>query len=173
MAHQLTYRPRERILSGVVGGRSFRLQTLRHPGGLEMNAWLEAAQAGQMAPPRVTPWIKAQEIRPGAGSAGLPAKTLKVADNTQLDVYEYPGDFAVKKPGEAEVGRAAGASSHRHRHRVVWVKSTIKAGFPGGGFHIHGQPPCGDSLCIVVAQEWDSLFNALKAARQVSFVVEL
>ena len=174
MIHHLTYRPRAGLLFGTVAGRSFRLQTVRQQAGLEMNPWLEAAQAGQMAPPRVTPWIKTQEIRSGSTAAGLPGKALTVADNAELEIYDYPGAYAVKKPGEAEVSRAAGWSSrHRHHHRVVWVKLTSKAGFPGGGFHIHGAPACGDPRCVVVAQDWDSLFHALKAARQASIFVEL
>ena len=45
-------------------------------------------------------------------------------------------------------------------------KLTIKTGFPGGGFCLHGPPPCGNPRCIVIVQDWDSLFQALKTARQ-------
>lgn len=174
MNAQLTYNPRAAVLSGVVAGRSFRLQTLRHQAGLEMNAWLEAAQAGQMAPPRVTPWLKAQEIRPGSSSAGMPGKTLKLADDAQLEVYDYPGAFAAKKPGEADPRAAGGAvPEHRNHGRVVWVKLKRQTGFPGGGFHIHGPPLCGNPHCIVVAQNWDSLLSALTTTRQTTIVVEL
>ncbi len=174
MNARLTYHPRDAVLSGIVDGRSFRLQTLRPLGGPEMNPWLEAAQAGQMAPPPVTPWIKAQEIRSGSSSAGLPGKTLKLAENAQLEVYDYPGAFAVKKPGEADPRTAAGIlPEHRHHSRVVWVKFQLKRGFPGDGVHIHGPPSCGNPRCIVIAQNWDSLFNSLKAARQVAIDVAI
>jgi hypothetical protein len=174
MNAQLTYSPRTAVLSGVVAGRSFRLQTLRHPSNLEMNSWLEAAQSGQMAPPRVTPWIKAQEIRPGSGSAGLPGKTLTLAENAQLEVYDYPGAFSAKKAGEADPRAAGGAvPEHRHPGGVVWVKLKRQTAFPGDGFHIHGPPHCGNPRCIVVAQNWESLLSAFKTTRQTTIVVEI
>lgn len=159
MTAQLTYCPRTAILSGVVAGKSFRLQTLRHPSNLEMNSWLEAAQAGQMAPPRITPWIKSQEIRPGSHSAGLPGTTLKLSEDAQVEVYDHPARGTVPQ--------------HRHPGGVVWIKLKSQTGFPGNGFQIHGPPHCGNPHCIAVAQNWDSLLSAFKTTRQTTIVVEI
>jgi hypothetical protein len=155
MGPHLTYRPREGVVFGVVAGRSIRLTTLQN----------QAAE-------RIHEWKKLQEIHPSR-TAGALGHKLTVAESSALEIYDYPGIYAQRFDG-VDPGRAAGASSnHRQHARVVWVKFTIRTPFPGGGFHLHGPPACGNPRCIVIAREWDSLFNALKATRQVSIVVEL
>jgi hypothetical protein len=155
MGPHLTYRPREGVVFGDVAGRSIRLTTLQN----------QAAE-------RIHEWKKVQEIHP-ARTAGALGHKLTVAESTALEIYDYPGEYAQRFDGVGPGRADGGSSNHRQHARVVWVKFTIKTPFPGGGFHVHGPPPCGNSRCIVIAHEWDSLFNALKAARQVSIVVEL
>ncbi|MGH8223801.1 MAG: hypothetical protein ACREQZ_12595 [Woeseiaceae bacterium] len=156
MSPHLTYRPREGVVFGVVAGKSIRLATLRTQAGMNIDSW-----------------EKVQELRPGAAPAGAIGHRLTVAENAALEIYDYPGEYAQRFDGVSPGGTAGGSANHRHHGRVVWVKLTIKTRFPGGGFYLHGPAPCGNPRCIVIAQDWDSLFRALKATRQVSIVVEL
>jgi hypothetical protein len=153
MGPHLIYRPRETVVFGTVAGRSIRLTTL--PG----------AAAG-----KPTLWDHPFEItRKHLDVPGAVGPRLTIAENSALEIFDYPGEYAQRFDGVNK----GGSANHRLHGRVVWVKSTPKTGFPGGGFCLHGPPPCGNPRCIVIAQQWDSLFNALKAARQVSIVVEL
>lgn len=156
MISHLTYRPREGIVFGTVAGRAIRLATLRNHAGQDIAAWRQAA--GSVAP-RVTDWPKTQELRSGAVPAGAVRHRLTVAENAALEVYDYPGAYAQRFDGVDPDG----AARHRHHHRVVWVK----------GLHFHGPPGCGSPRCLVIGQDWDSLFQALKIAGQLSIVVEL
>jgi hypothetical protein len=97
-----------------------------------------------------------------------PGQRLTIATSAALEIYDWPGEYAQRFDGVDKGGGTGGSANHRHHARVVWVKSAVRQGFP-----IHGPPACGDSRCIVVVQQWDSLFNALKQARQVSIRVEL
>jgi hypothetical protein len=153
MTSHLTYRPREGIVFGFVAGKAVRAQTLRTQAATDAGAWRAAARPGETA--HVTPWDHQYEFRPGKWT---------VAQGAALEVYDYPGYYAQRFDG-VDPG---GAAKHRQHARVVWVKLGLRQGFP-----IHGPPACGDPRCIVIAQEWDSLFNALRAARQISIVVEL
>ena len=121
--------------------------------------------------PNVTNWPKVQELRTGV-SAGAVGHRLTVAENAELEIYDYPGEHAQRFDGIRPGREASGSANHPHHGRVVWVKLAIKTGSPGGGFCIHGPPPCGNPRCIVIVQDWDSLFQALKTARQLSLVVE-
>jgi hypothetical protein len=170
MNPQLTYRPRDGVVFGVVAGKAIRLATLRNQASLDIEAWREAARSGESAAPRVTPWLEVQEIRPGGAPAGALGHRLTVAENAALEVYDYPGEYAQRFDG---VGPGGGAPNHRLHGRVVWVKLPIRTRFPGGGVYLHGRPACGNPRCIVIAQQWDPLFDALKATRQLSIVVEL
>jgi hypothetical protein len=165
---RLTYRPREGIVFGVVGGRSIRLATLRNQAAMDMGAWRAVARSGETVTPRVTSWDKVQEFPPGVPAAGALGHRLTVAENAALEIYDYPGEYAQRFDGVNPGGASGGSSNHRHHARVVWVKLALRQGFP-----IHGPPACGDPRCIVITQEWDALFNVLKATRQVSIVVEL
>lgn len=161
----LTYQPREGIVFGVVAGKAIRLTTLRNQAGMAMQAWRQVARTGRTVEPRLTPWEKAQELPSRGVPAAATVRTLTVAENAALESYDYPGEYAQRFDGVTPGG---GQSSHRHHARVIWVKLAVRQGFP-----IHGLPACGDSRCMVVVEGWDSLFNALKATRQVSIVVEL
>ena len=167
----LTYRPREGVVFGTVAGQAIQLATLRNHAGME--AWRQAARSSGPVAPDVTDWPKKQEIRTGAVRAGTVEHRLAVAENAALEIYDYPGAYAQRFDGVGPGGAAAGSTSHRHHGRVVWVKLTIKTRFPDGGVCLHGPPPCGNPRCIVIVQDWDWLFHALKTARQVSMVVEL
>jgi hypothetical protein len=173
MNPQLTYRPRDGVVFGVVAGKAIRLATLRNQASLDVEAWREAARSGESAAPRVTPWLKVQEIRPGGAPAGALGHRLRVAENAALEVYDYPGEYAQRFDGVGPGGAGGGVPNHRHHGRVVSVKLPIRTRFPGGGLYLHGPPPCGNPRCIVIAQQWDPLFDALKATRQLSIVVEL
>jgi hypothetical protein len=168
MSPHLTYRPRDGVVFGVVAGKAIRLATLRSQVVMNIEAWREVARSGETAVPRVTPWPKVQEVRPGRAAAGALGQKLTVAENAALEIYDYPGEYAQRFDGVNPGGASGGSSNHRHHARVVWVKLALRQGFP-----IHGPTACGDPRCIVITQEWDALFNALKATRQVSIVVEL
>ncbi len=177
MGPHLTYRPREGVVVGVVAGKSFRLTTLRNQAGAP-TLWDHAFESpdrhfvGALGPrrtaaaPRVVPWEKVQEIRSGA-SAGAVGHKLTVAENAALEIYDWPGEYAQRFDGVKPGGAAGRSPNHRHPGSAVFVKQ------PGGGFHLHGPPSCGNPRCIIIVQDWDSLFRALKATRQVSIVVEL
>jgi hypothetical protein len=172
ISSHLIYRPREGAVFGTVAGKSIRLVTLRSQAGMDMEAWRQAARSGGTVASNVTDWPKMQEIPTGV-PAGAVRHRLTVAENAALEIYDYPGAYAQRFDGVGPGRTAGGSASHPHHGRVVWVKSPVKTGFPGGGFCIHGQPPCSNPRCIVIVQDWDSLFQALKTARQVSIVVEL
>ena len=135
---------------------------------MQMETWRQAVQS---AATRVTGWPKLQEIRTGV-PAGPVQHSLTVAENAALEIYDYPGAHAQRFDG-VDPGGAAGGSNHPHHVRVVWVKLAPGTRFPGGGFHLHGPPPCGNPGCIVIGQDWESLFQALKTAGRVSIGVEL
>lgn len=153
MSSRLTYRPRDGVLSGIVGGKSFRLQTHREQAGPSMWAWHEAARFGQMP-------------RPGSAPKAPAGTRLTVAENAPLEIYDWPGAYAGRFDG---VDRGGGKADglHAHRGSLVHVKAQ------GGGLCLHGPPPCGNPRCILVAQGWEPLFSALRAVRQVSIVVEM
>jgi hypothetical protein len=167
MISHLTYRPREGMLFGTVAGRTIRLATLRNQPALEMETWRQAAQSGT----GVTGWPKLQEIRTGK-TAGPVEHSLTVGQGAALEVYDYPGAYAQRFDGVDGRGGAGGSNHPQHR-RVVWVTLGSRTRFPGGGFHLHGPPPCGNPRCIVIGQDWESLFHALKAAGRLSVAVEL
>jgi hypothetical protein len=173
MSAHLTYRPREGAIFGVVAGKSIRLATLRSQAGVDMETWRHAARSSATVPANVTDWTKGQEFRAGKWGAGAIGNKLTVAENAALEIYDYPGAYAQRFDGVDPGHGADGSANHRHQGRVVWVKPKFQAGFPRGGFHIHGPPPCANPRCIVILQDWDSLFQALKGARQISLVVEL
>ena len=164
MNSHLTYRPRDGIVFGVVGGRPIRAATLRNPVAMHAGAWRDYARPGASAPPRVTPWEKVQELRSGKLQSAVEHR-LTVADHSALEIYDYPGEYAQRFDG---VDKGGEASRHRQHARVVWVKSSLRRGFA-----IHGSPACGDPRCLVVLQGWHSLFAALETTRQVSIVVEV
>jgi hypothetical protein len=172
MISHLTYRPREGIVFGTVAGQATRLATLRNQAGMDMEAWRQAAQSAGTAP-HVMEWPKTQELRSGSVPAGAVQHRLRVAENAALEIYDYPGTYAQRFDGVDPGGGAGGSANHPHHRRVVWVKLALKAGFPGGGFCLHGPPPCGRPRCIVIVQDWDSLFHALKTASRVSIDIEL
>ena len=160
MGPHLTYRPREGVVFGVLAGKPIRLATLRNQAGMDLEAWRGAARSGP-----VTTWEKVQELRSGS-TAGALGHRLTVAANTALEIYDYPGEYAQRFDGVRPGGAAGGLPNHRHRGSAVFVKQI-------GGFYLHGPPSCGNPRCIVVLQDWDSLFRALKTTRQVSIVVEV
>jgi hypothetical protein len=170
MSAHLTYRPREGAVFGMVGGKLIRLATLRSQAGLDVETWRQAVQSSGTA---VTDWNKSQEFRVGKWGTGAIGDRLTVAENTALEIYDYPGEYAQRFDGVDRGGRADGSANHKHHRRVVSVKPTLTAGLSRGGFHIHGPPPCGNPRCIVILQDWESLFQALKTARQISLIVEL
>jgi hypothetical protein len=167
MISHLTYRPREGILFGTVAGRAVWLATLRNQPALAMDTWRQAAHSAD----RVIGWPKLQEIRTGM-PAGPVQHRLTVAENAALEIYDYPGAYAQRFDG-VDPGGGSGGSNHPHHGRVVSVKLDTRTRFPGGGFHFHGPPPCGNPRCIVIGQDWELLFQALKATGRVSIAVEL
>jgi hypothetical protein len=173
MNSHLTYRPRDGVVFGVVAGKAIQLATLRSQVVVNIEAWREAARSGETVVPRVTPWLKVQEVRPGRAPAGALGQKLTVAENAALEIYDHPGEYAQRFDGVDPGGAAGGAANHWHHARVVWVKLPMRMRFAGGGLSLHGPPACGNARCIVIAQEWDPLFNALRATRQLSLVVEL
>ena len=174
MGAHLTYRPREGVVFGIVAGKSIRLTTLQNQGAdihdwgkaQELRAGVPGAAAGKPTLWDHTFEITHKHLDVPAGALG---PRLTIAENSALEIFEYPGEYAQRFDGVDK----GGSANHRRHGRVVRVKSTPKASFPGGGFCLHGPPHCGNPRCIVVAQQWESLFNALKTARQVSIVVEL
>lgn len=164
MRAQLSYRPRDGIVSGFVAGRLIRLPTQRHD-------------------TRITTWEKTQEVRSGkvtlwdhtfeiphkhldASPARWAGNKLTVVENGTLDIYDWPGEYAQRFDGVDKPSGSSGALLHHEHHgRLVHVRE--------GGFCLHGMPPCGNPRCIVVVGDWEVLFTALKQTRQVTIVVEL
>ena len=150
MDARLTYDPRNGVLAGDVAGRAFRVRTLCDPASAA--AWSQAARAQSQRP----------HARHGVGNA------LAVAESALMEIYDYPGEYAQRFDGvnkgkdEKSKPRLPG-----HRGASVFVPA------PGGGFHIHGLPTSTDRRAIVVVEQWDALFRALKSARQVSVFVAL
>jgi hypothetical protein len=170
MGAHLIYRPREGVVFGTVAGRSIRLATLRNQAVMDIAAWRQSSGTGA---DRITDWTKVQELRTGRATSGAPAERLKVAEHATLEIYDFPGRYAQRFDGVDKGGTAGGRSGHGQHARVIWVKTRIKSGFPSGGVCLHGPPPCGNPRCIVIAQGWDSLFQALKTVGQLSLFVEL
>ena len=170
MGAHLIYRPREGVVLGTVSGKSIRLATLRNQPGMDIAAWRQAAGTGA---PHITDWSKVQELRTGGAAAGAPGKRLTVAENATFEVYDFPGRFAQRFDGIDKGGAAGGPANHRHHARVIWIKIRTRSGFPSDGVCLHGPPPCGNPRCIVITQDWDSLFQALKTMGQLSISVEL
>lgn len=169
MGPHLTYRPREGRVFGNVAGTPVLLMTMRNQSDMNVEAWRQAAGA---ASSDVRDWPKMQELRSGKASASPLGKRLTVVENAPLDIYEFPGAYAQRFDGVDKGGADSGAASHPRHSRVIWIKMKAKTGFPDDGFCLHGPPACGNPRCIVILQDWDSVFQALKTARQVSFVVE-
>ena len=172
MRAQLSYRPREGIVSGVVAGRLVRLPTQRDQA--RITAW-EKQQ--ELRSGKVTLWDHVFEsphphverAKPLAGTspAGPVGPKLTVVENATLEIYDWPGEYAQRLDGVHKGGGSDGAlPNHRHRGSAVYVKER-------GGFCIHGMPPCGNPRCIVVMHDWDFLFKALKQTRRLTIVVEL
>jgi len=159
MNSHLTFRPREGVVFGVVDGKVFRLTTIRTDANL--SAWEGAAR-------RVETTAAGPSI-PRAVPVGAAGHRLTIGENSLLEVYDYPGGFAQRFDGIDK----GGASHQQHRGRVVWVKLQQRQGFPSGGFHMHGPPPCGNPNCIVMTYDSNALFEALSATRQITIVVEL
>ncbi len=155
MSAHLTYRARDGIVSGVVAGKPIRLSTVGHPGIARFHGW-----------------DKVQEIPSGVAVGAIRHK-LTIAENAPLETYDWPGAYAQRFDGDDKVGARGMSPDHRRHGRVIWIKAKMKTGLPASGVCLHGPPRCGDPRCIVIAEGWDGLFDALKAARQVSFVVEL
>lgn len=150
MDARLTYDPRNGVLAGDVAGRAFRVRTLPDPASAA--AWSQVARAqGQR-----------HQARHGVGNA------LAVAESALLEVYDYPGEYAQRfdSPNDGKDPKNEGRLPG-HRGSSVFVPAS------GGGFHIHGLPASADRRAIVVVEQWDALFRALKSARQVSIFVAL
>ena len=166
MSAQLTYSPRAGTISGVVDGRAVRLPT--HRDHARISAW-EKVQ--ELRPGKVTLWDHTferphQHIVPGSAPTGPAGRRLKVVvENAKLEVFDYPGSYAQRFDGDDKVRSMQ--PGHRHRGSAVFVKE------PSGGFYLHGSPPCDNPRCIVIVQDWDSLYRALRGTRQVSLIVEL
>jgi len=164
MRAQLSYRPREGIVSGVVAGRPVRMPTQRDHA--RVTAW-EKQQ--ELRSGKVTLWDHtfesphrhAERVKPLASPSptGPVGPKLTVVENATFDVYDWPGEYAQRFDGVP-------LPNHRHRGSAVYVREQ-------GGFCLHGMPPCGNPRCIVVVHDWDLLFEALKQTRQLTIVVEI
>jgi hypothetical protein len=159
----------------MAAGKSYVLTSVSHSASVA--AWREAVlhgdmtAAGKSVSHNVMPWEKTQELPSGA-AAGAVEHSLVVADNAALEIYDYPGEYAQRFDGVDPGGTARRLPNHRNHARVVRVKATTQMPSADGGICLHGPPHCGNPHCIVIAHHWDSLFSALKAAKQVSIVVE-
>lgn len=150
MDARLTYDPRNGILAGDVAGQAFRVRTLCDPAGAA--AWSQAARAQAQRP----------QARHGVGN------TLAVADSALMEIYDYPGEYAQRFDGvDKGKDEKSGRRLPGYRGASVFVAAS------GGGFHIHGLPASADRRAIVVVEQWDALFRALRSARQVSIFVAL
>jgi hypothetical protein len=165
MRAQLSYRPREGIVSGVVAGRLVRLPTQRDQA--RIIAW-EKQQ--ELRSGKVTLWDHVfespHEPLAGTSPAGPTGPKLTIAKNATLEIYDWPGEYAQRFDG---INKGGGSDRplphHRHRGSAVYVREQ--------GVCLHGMPPCGNPRCIVVTHGWDFLFKALKQTRQLTIVVEL
>ena len=112
MSPLLTYRPREGVVFGTVAGQTIRLATLRNQAGI--GEWHQAARSSGAVAPDVMDWPKMQELRTGGVPAGPVGHRLTVAENTALEIYDYPGAYAQRFDGVDQGGAAGGSTNHRH-----------------------------------------------------------
>jgi hypothetical protein len=164
MNAELTYRPRAGIVAGVVAGRPISLPTQRDPARITSWEKVQEPRSGKAALWDHSFEVPHRPVIPGTPPVGPTAHKLKVVDGAPLEIYDWPGEYAKRFDG---IDKGVGSRPHRHAGSMVFVRE------PGGGFCLHGFPACGDPRCIVVIQGWDSLFNALKQARQITMVLEL
>jgi hypothetical protein len=167
---QLTYRPREGILFGTVANEAVHLATFRNHAGMDPAWWRQTMQSAGTPESRVVAWEHLHEFRSSSAPPGDRFR-LTIARNATLETYDYPGVYAQRFDSIDPGGGSS--TNHRHHTRVVWIKDALKTSFPDSRFYLHGPPLCSSPRCIVIVQNWDSLFQALTRARQVSIVVEL
>jgi hypothetical protein len=167
MHAELTYRPREGIVAGVVAGKPISLPTQRDQSRVVAWEKLQEIRSGKASLWDHSFEIPHQHVVPGPVAVGPVAKKLKV-ESSSLEIYDYPGEYAqrfdrIDKGG----GSNRGVQRHPHAGSMVFVRE------PDGGFCFHGSPPCGNPRCVVVLHGWDALFGALKQGRQLTMIVEL
>jgi hypothetical protein len=170
MSASLIYHWRRGLLSAVAGGRVFQLPT--DPAASSGASW-EKVQ--ELRPGKVTLWDHCFEIPHapsiGRGSLSDTAPTgsvthrigIEPAASGKLEVYDYPGKFAQRFDG-VDVGQRR--TVHQRHGKILYVGGTR------GGIHIHGQPPCHLEACVVVRRQWDELFAAIGAEKELSFSIE-
>jgi hypothetical protein len=165
----LTYRPREGLVAGFVAGKPVSVPTQRDQARIAAWEKVQETRSGQATQWDHTFELPHRHIMPaGSVQVGPAAKKLTVAENSALEIYDWPGEYAQRFDGVDKGGGSnRGLPPHRHGGSMVFVRE------PGGGVCLHGSPACSDPRCIVVLQGWDSLFGALKQARQLTMIVEL
>lgn len=165
MAAVLTYDLRRGYLSVIVSGRTIFVPTYQEAS--RITAW-EKVQEQRSG--RHTLWEHCYEFRSGKHAiqdsvqVGKVIHRITVDQGDKLDVYDYPGRYASKPPGEAD------PKSRGVRH--TFLGKAVFIGDPGGGIHIHGWPPCNLKQCIIVLQRWEEMFQTIARDRELSFSIE-
>lgn len=118
------------------------------------------AVAAQPSHGSLQEWEKLQELRTGRWTPtdnifDLPSKDIAGAGAM--------GGTAVLR----RVGSGSTSASAAHRSPSIAIDG------PGGGFYIHGWPPCSLAGCLVVSRGWEELWRTLarEGERSVDFYV--
>ncbi len=148
MAAVLTYHLHQGILTGTASGRHFQLLTYREQS-------------------RIAAWLKQLEKTiPDSVSAGRIGHKLKVGSNSSLELYDYPeGEVTKRKVSQGNLTRHP-AGNHSYTGPMLFIKER------NGGFYIHGYPPCNIRKCIVLAQPWNELRQAIAGETELSLYIE-
>ena len=164
MVAALTYDLRSGHLTAVASGRSIHVPTYQEPARIASWEHLQSVRQGKH-----TLWDHCFELPSGRSIQGtVPVgqviHRISVEQGDKLGVYDYRGEFAYKREGEADP-KSIGAR-HTYLGKAVFV------GGSSGGIHIHGWPPCNLSQCVIVMQRWDEMLQAIARERELSFSIE-
>jgi hypothetical protein len=156
MPATLTFYPRRALLEAT--GAGLTVQVPIHQDPTRVRAW---DHVFEVRPGRHTLWDYAFEVpASGAASNGV-AIYLAASGAGTLEIHDYPGMYAHKFAGEADV------KPHTHPGPVVYI------GTRSSGIYLHGRPACNRSGCIVVLEQWDRIRLAVAAEKSLSFAVFL
>jgi hypothetical protein len=169
MSAQLVYHWRRGRIDIVSAGKSFHLPTLHTAASI--GAW-EKVQ--ELRPGKVTLWdhcferphenVGGDRAIPEPVAAGRVTHRIGIETSDKLETYDYPGDYAQRFDGVNPGG--SGRTPHQHPGAVIYVGGKRR------GTYIHGWPPCNLKMCVVVTQQWDQLFEAIVAEKELSFAIE-
>ena len=107
-------------------------------------------------------------------------RRITIAENAELDVFDYPGFYAVKRDGEAEVSRSQGGDPDQPvivgavPNAAPFFDPTFQGGVFVGAVLIHPWPPrLWTGPAIIVRSGWREFASAARQSRQVTLIAEM